>query len=126
MRVLLECTCSPECPNARWGSSRGAAVVFYHVMRDGNAAGGGAFGRAAAADRMTLVKPAVLFGSRSYARIWGASCGVEPVSVYERSAHKSAPHGSTCIEKGAPMAESVSDSTASGWTRYIAIGLHKY
>jgi len=39
-----------------------AAVLFYHVMRDTNAAGVGAFGRAAAADGMTIVKPAVLFG----------------------------------------------------------------
>ena len=37
-------------------------MLFYHVMRDGNAAGVGAFGRAAAADGMTDVKPAVLFG----------------------------------------------------------------
>ena len=75
MRVLLECRCSPERPPTLGGDRAGgaAAVLFYHVMRDGNAAGVGAFGRAAAADGMTNVKPAVLFGSPSYARIWGAS-----------------------------------------------------
>src|SRR5215212_12124541 len=56
----------------------------------------------------------------------GPPCGAEPVSVYELSAHKSAPHGSTCSEKGAPMAEWLSDRMVAGWTRYIAIDLHKH
>jgi hypothetical protein len=37
-------------------------VLFYHAMRGGSAAGVAALGRALAADRMTIVKPVLLFG----------------------------------------------------------------
>jgi transposase len=53
-------------------------------------------------------------------------CGAEPVAVYELSAHKSAPYGSTHGEQGAPRAESLSDPLTTGWTRYLAIDRHKH
>src|SRR5215210_6462520 len=122
----------PECPQHWVGIEPGARQQCYSSTR---CVTGALLGserrpkgtrRAAAADGMTLSNPSCYLAPRRMRAAGAPPCGAEPVSVYEGSAHKSAPHDSRLPSKGGCMLAHVNTPNSVVWERYIAIDLHKH